>query len=328
MALARYAALGGWERAGGGFCGCIGVCCPPLPAPLSWRRERTVAGREVPSGDVGCGTEHRAAAPCPMDAAVPPAAGGGVCYGAAPLWVGSPFIALAFQLSLLCPAASPATDGQWRGAAQQQREPGGLQQGPPPWVHFMLWVQVAPQQQSLAAGKRMAGTRLDTGTSSGLVREAVGARGAPSPWPADPLRCPSSSLRRDGALAGLSSSRPLLGRCLPALGWNRTAAPALPSEAEQPRGKLRSLPPFALHYIHFFFWYRLKPGCWGDQGGGELEGGNPQPWLWPPRSGTGGSRDFGRGDAGDAGDPILCRSSGMPLLGGSEGVQAGLCRQS
>lgn len=154
-----------------------------------------------------------------------------------------------------CSVPQPALPRMGNGEEphNSRENQGGPQQGPPPRVHFMLWVRVAPQQQSLAAGKRMAGTRLDTGTSSGLVREAVGACGAPSPRPADPLRCPSSSLRRDGALAGLSSSRPLLGRCLPALGWNRTAAPALPSEAEQPRGKLRSLPPFALHYIHFFF---------------------------------------------------------------------------
>lgn len=230
-----------------------GVLPPPFPAPLSWRRERTVAGREVPSGDVGCGTEHRAAAPCPMDAAVPPAAGGGGVTGLHPSGWALP--SLHSLSSCPCSVPQPALPRMGNGEEphNSRENQGGPQQGPPPRVHFMLWVRVAPQQQSLAAGKRMAGTRLDTGTSSGLVREAVGACGAPSPRPADPLRCPSSSLRRDGALAGLSSSRPLLGRCLPALGWNRTAAPALPSEAEQPRGKLRSLPPFALHYIHFFF---------------------------------------------------------------------------
>lgn len=51
----------------------------------------------------------------------------------------------------------------------------------------------------------------------------------------------------------------------PTLGWNRAAAHA----RSTPR-KPWALPPFALHYIHFFLGYRLKPGCWdsGCRGAG------------------------------------------------------------
>lgn len=203
--------------------------------------------------------------------------------GAAPTpRVGSPFIALAFRLSLPCPAASPAAGRQWRGATRQRGELGGggrSKTPPTARVRFLLQVQVAPQQQSLAAGRRMAGTHLGTATGSGLVPEAVGACGEPSPQPISVSVLPLAGRCPGRAPLGPSSSRPLLGRCLRARNgtglWLRRHR-ARPSGAGG--GSLGpSLPPFALHYIHFFFSprYRLKPRCWRDRGSAEPGRGKP-----------------------------------------------------
>lgn len=224
-----------------------GDMLPPLPAPapLSWRRDRIVAGR----GGAGRGTGHHTATPPPDGLhlpVVPVVAGGGGGLLHPTVWA-LPSLHLLFGCP--CPAPGPALPRVGDGGESQ-----GATAGTPPGC--VSWSRCRLHRDSnvwLPVGGP-GGTRPDTGTSSGPVREAVGAHRAPSARPPEPLWCLSSSLRWDDALAR-SRSPPLraahrLGDAPPQLGQNRAVAPAQPSG---PGGSLGPSLPLLCTIFTFFF---------------------------------------------------------------------------